>query len=577
MRLPAIATIGAILSGCAQAQDNAATAVDVPPQPQPEVVKAPPAPVDPAPFVQTVWREGQNGALKISGPIAGYVGALQVLDSQAGIVWSGGVKAGVAQLEIPVSRLGFYTLKAGDKTLNFAVVPSPKTKAQQVANRMLIGLCTHFAQRDTPDEAYRMLQTIGIDAVRDEMGWAAIEKQKGVFTFPARHEEYNAKLKRHGIPLHWSASYGNPIYPQAGGRYPAAEAAAPFGRHIIEVLKKFGDNIIAVEILNEPNKVKPIVDYLPVLRATHQQVRAAGFKQSIVAVGGAGPAGGGMAPGFARALFEAGGAAFADGFSQHPYMTPFPPDSGYASVPQASNLDTALSRAGDVVAKYNLRGSWITELGWPSIPSGHTPTEEQWADNRSAGAMVSEPKQAAFTARTILGASRYPHLRGLYIYDFQDDGPIPLRREHRFGLVRQDLQPKMGFQAFVIAMDFLRDKTFVRRFHAPDSLLSGNLYRDKQGELWLAVWTTEVTENDVRAVIEKKATDPQATLPKRHMDIENTLRFRVIGATPATGYDWQGGRVQGAPEMTATSLPQYLRVGRDETKIGIEVVPKTKP
>jgi hypothetical protein len=43
----------------------------------------------------------------------------------------------------------------------------------------LLGLNTHFAQRDAPEEAYKILQAAGVDAVRDEMGWAAIEKVEG--------------------------------------------------------------------------------------------------------------------------------------------------------------------------------------------------------------------------------------------------------------------------------------------------------------------------------------------------------------------------------------------------------------
>lgn len=579
--------LAVLLGGCAQAQDtpNAsppnANAPDasVPPQPQPEAPVAA-APVTPAPFAATVWRAGQPGTLHIAGPLAGYQGALQVLDSAGKIVWRGLAVRGARSVPIPVSKPGFYTLKASGVTLNFAVVPAPKPRAQQVAGRMLVGLNTHFAQRDAPDEAYRMLQAIGIDAVRDEMGWGPIEKVKGTFTFPPRHLDYNAKLKAHNIPLHWSASYGNPIYPTAGGRHPAAAAAEPYARYVVEVLKKFGGNIIAVEILNEPNKLPPVVDYLPVLRATYQAVKREGFKQPIVAVGGAGPAGGGMAPGYARAVFnaakqESAGVGprnvFADGFSQHPYMTPFTPDTGYATPDAPANLDTALTRAGNVVRDYGLSGSWITELGWPAIPPGEVPTPEQWEDNRSAKAMVSEPKQAAFTARTLLGASRFAHLKGIYLYDFQDDGPIALRREHRFGLVRQDLQPKMGFQAFAIAADFLRDKSFVRRLGSDASPLTANLYRDRAGQLWLAAWTMEVPLSDVLGVIARKKAEPDAKLPTRHMENENHARFRVRGVASLSGHDWQGQPVQGA-QLSATSLPVYLKVGRNEATVALETL-----
>ncbi|MBW3637792.1 MAG: glycoside hydrolase family 5 protein, partial [Armatimonadetes bacterium] len=455
-------------AGCAKAQE-------VYEIPQPEAPAGAPVVVAPAPFEKTVWRAGQNGVLKLSGPLAGYTGPLVVRDFGGRTVWSGSVAAGAATVALGVTNAGLYTLQAGDKTFSFSVVPAPKPRAAQVPGRMMIGLNTHFGPRDTPEEAFKILREVGIDSVRDEMGWGSMEKQKGVFNFIPRHVAYNAKLKQYGIPLHFSASYGNPLYPQVA-RYPSAEAAEPYARYVTEVLKRFGDNIIAVEVLNEPNKMGPVKDYAPVLRATTRAVKAAGFKQPVIATGGAGT-GGGMVPDYARTVFGTG--ALSEGFSIHPYMAPFPPDTGYSPPGGAANLDAALTRAGNVVRDFNLQGVWITELGWSGMENGLVPTIENWVTPNSARTMNPEPKQAAFTARTLLVASKYPHLKAIYLYDFQDDGPIPSRREHRFGLVRQDLQPKMGFQAFAVAKDFLSDKVFVKTFQQPNSILRGNLYRDR--------------------------------------------------------------------------------------------------
>jgi hypothetical protein len=549
-----------LLSGCAEAQTEAG--VPIMPQPEAPLVKPP---VAPAPFATTVWRAGQSGVLNLSGPLQGYKGEIRVRDFSGKQVWSG--QANDKSVKIPVSKTGLYTLSAGKNIFSFSVVPVP---VKSLSNRMLIGLNTHFAQRDAPEEAYKILQTLGVDAVRDEMGWTPIEKVKGVYTFPQRHLEYNAKLKQYKIPLHWSASYGNELYPVIG-RHPTAEAAVPYSRYVVEVLKKFGDNIIGVEILNEPNKLPPKKDYSPVLKATVTAVRAAGFKQPIVAIGGAGPLGGGMVPGYARTVFDTG--VTADGFSQHPYMAPFPPDTGYAARTNgAANLDAALTRAGNVVRDFNLKGSYITELGWSSIEEGQKPTVEEYSDNRSARTMISEPKQAAFTARTLLGASKYDYLKAIYIYDFQDDGPLPLRREHRFGLVRQDLQPKMGLQAYAVTSNFLRDKTFVKSIILPDSLLRGNLYRSSTGENWLAVWSTEVTAADVDDVIARKDKEPNATLPPRHMENENHVSFRIKNATGNSGYDWQGQPLKTSSTMLATSLPTYLHLGRNVANVDLEAI-----
>ena len=549
--LSALALSLSIIGGCAHAQNKPDTDAQ---QPQPEAVKGPPEAVEPAPFVNTVWRAGQTGQLKLSGPLANYVGPLAVTMLNGGVVWNGEAKAGQREVEIAVSQTGFYILRAGNQQFSFGVLPVPVSKTDEIAGRTIWGVNTHFGQRDTPDEAYEMLQIVGMDAVRDELGWGALEKEKGVYTFIDRHVDYTNRLKQHGIPLWFSASYGNPLYPTTG-RHPAAGAAGPFADYIVAELEKFGDNIIGVEILNEPNKVKPIVDYIPVLRETYNRVRAAGFKQPIIAVGGAGPAGGGMAPGFAREIYKNGAAKFSDGFSQHPYMTPFTPDTGYAG--GKANLDVALTRAADVVKDYGLKGSWITELGWAAIPLSVVPTAEQYEDRRSARTMVSDAQQAAFTARSILIASKYPTFRGMFIYDFQDDGPLDLRREHRFGLVKQDLEPKMSFQSFAVAANFVKDKQFVSGYQKDDSLLSANFYRAKNGDLWAAVWSLEVTRRDAAA--EKAGT---ISLPPRPMELQHKIPFRFVGATAQSALDWQGAPLPAQPMGVATSLPIYVNLGR---------------
>ena len=535
-------------------------------QPLPEAPSGPPVPSTPAPFQKTVWRAGKQGQLLLKGPLQDYKGPLVVRDFSGKTVWRGNARAGAANVRINVSKLGLYTLQAGAQKFSFGVVPNPKPKSEQVAGRTLLGLCTHFGPVEVPEESFVILAEAGVDAVRDEMAWGAIEKEPGVYYFKPNFTYYNGMLKKYGIPLHYSHSYGNPLYPQVL-RYPAAEAAQPYANFMVAVLKEFGDNIISVEVLNEPNKLPPVKHYAPILEATVKTVRAAGFTQPIVAIGGAGPGGGGMIPGYARAVFKTG--VRSDGFSQHPYMAPFPPDTGYAPANGPANLDAALTRAGNVVKDFDLQGSWITELGWAGIAAGQKPTPEDYATPNGARTMVSDTKQAAFTARTLLIASKYPHLKAMYLYDFKDDGPIELRREHRFGLVRQDLQPKMSFQAFAVAKDFLSDKVFVKRFHQDNAILSANVYRDKKGDLWLAAWTMESTPGAIDKIIAAKQTDPKTPLPTRYMDNEWHVRFHVPGMNKLSGTDWQGAPISNARFLTATSLPMYLKIGRDLDKVGI--------
>ena len=143
-------------------------------------------------------------------------------------------------------------------------------------------------------------------------------------------------LKKYGIPLHYSATPTATRFTRRFCAIRLRRRRSLMPTSVVAVLKEFGDNIISVEVLNEPNKLPPVRDYAPILEATVKTVRAAGFTQPIVAVGGAGPGGGGMIPGYARAVFKTG--VRSDGFSQHPYMAPFPPDTGYAPANGPANL-----------------------------------------------------------------------------------------------------------------------------------------------------------------------------------------------------------------------------------------------
>lgn len=501
-------------------------------------------------FDLPAWRAGERGRVTATKQVA-----LAVRGVSGGIIWEGQAMPDVPAT-IAVDRPGYYTLTAtaptGEgQTATFAVVPAPRATKP---GPQIWGVNTHFGQRAMPDGAYPMLKLMNVDAVRDEFGWRGVEREAGVFDF-SRHQPWADKLKENGIGLLWVAGYNNhPVYGGApDDRYPLPARAAEFGRYCAEGLKRLGNNVIAIEVLNEPNKIDAVTRYLPLLKGTHAAIRAAGLKHEIVSVGGAG-IGGGMNPAYAAKLFEAGGADFCDSFSSHPYMAPSTPDAGYGA---NANLDMACRRGAELATKYGQKGFWITEVGW----TGPRPDDAVAGDaaTRPLGTrqMVPAMKQAAFTARTLLGASKYPSMRGLFIYDFQDDGHDPTRREHRFGLTRQDLTPKPGFLAYAVAADFLKDKTFLRRVHEPDGLLSANLYRDGDGNVWAAVWAQEISNAEQLANAQQKR---EAVRP---MDRETTARFRVRPAdAKVVATDWQGAPVDAAAELTATNLPMYLNLGK---------------
>lgn len=66
------------------------------------------------------------------------------------------------------------------------------------------------------DEYCQYLEALGIRELRLMAGWAKTEKQKGVYDFAWLDHEIDW-CRAHGIDVYLDISYGNPIYPGAGG------------------------------------------------------------------------------------------------------------------------------------------------------------------------------------------------------------------------------------------------------------------------------------------------------------------------------------------------------------------------
>ena len=75
---------------------------------------------------------------------------------------------------------------------------------------------------------------------------------------------------------------------------------------------------------------------------------------------------------------------------------------------------------------------WVTEVGWSC-------------------SVLTDEKQAAYLARSMLLYRRHAQGVPVYFYDFQNDGTKANEREHNFGVIRMDYSPKQAFQAMAVA------------------------------------------------------------------------------------------------------------------------------
>jgi len=185
------------------------------------------------------------------------------------------------------------------------------------------------------------------------------------------------------------------------------------------------------EVWNEPN-IKAFwspepnpEEYAQLLIATYKAIKRADPGATVLGCGLAGPNGAQHRPPyeFVEEILKRGGGQAMDAISIHPYRQPrTPEESGYVEDIQAIS---------DLTAKYGRRlPIWITEVGWPTDPSGSS-------DSRSAQMLVR---------CYLLAISR--GVQNVAWYDYHDDGTDPSYSEHHFGILDHDLTPKPSYFAY---------------------------------------------------------------------------------------------------------------------------------
>jgi hypothetical protein len=116
----------------------------------------------------------------------------------------------------------------------------------------------------------------------------------------------------------------------------------------------------------------------------------------------------------------------------------------------------------------------ITETGWPTQ-----------IDRRGTPPEVS----AAYLARLFLLARTMPFLKGVWWYDFQDDGWNASYNENNFGIVRPDLTPKPSWFAMASVGAVAARGEYLGRVETADPDVWVLRFREPGGAQTWAVWS----------------------------------------------------------------------------------------
>ena len=293
---------------------------------------------------------------------------------------------GEVTLEPSLNEVGHYTLRVrtardgqpATAQTTLAVLPADDFDNDDP----FFGMSTQF-DAGWDHELMDVMANAGVTTVREDSGWARIERTRGVYDF-SPSDEYMTALQEHGFDRLYILAYGNDRYdPDDNGYFtiPYTEAyRQAFGNFSAAAVDHY-DDVDVVEVWNEPNldtfaRGPTGTDpgaYAALLEATYPAVH--GRRDDVTVLGGAASAnysGEGVRPFDAwwwQGLLDAGGAEHMDAMSIHLYRDE---PTGFAR--DLSDLREMTRDHTDGQAL----PIWVTELGWPATPT--SPGGEQTAD-----------------------------------------------------------------------------------------------------------------------------------------------------------------------------------------------------
>jgi polysaccharide biosynthesis protein PslG len=333
-----------------------------------------------------------------------------------------------------------------------------------------IGISVHLGSR--PGKTTRQLGLIaqaGATSIRDDVSWDSVEQEKGHLAVPSGIEdEVNQTLQAHLEPL-LILDYGNRFY-DAGAKPTSPEALSAFTRYAAFVVGHFKGRVHFYEMWNEWNLTagntrdgKP-EEYVRFIRVVYPAVKA--VDPSAVFLAGA--IGGSSRLGWLSRMLSAGAPGYFDGLSIHPYIFGKSRPTGDAWAKEMLATESVIHRytAGQDLPIY------VTEIGWPTYGG------------------ISQEAAGAYLAQMFLLARTMKFLKGIWWYDFRDDGWDKSNQENDFGLVNRDLTPKPAFTALTLVAPIVTDALQVEDLPTGNPSVRALRFRLNGSNQVLALWNT---------------------------------------------------------------------------------------
>lgn len=332
------------------------------------------------------------------------------------------------------------------------------------------GVNIHF--RGQPSDL-DMIAEAGFSLVRMDLTWAVIEHTKGIYEFEKLgYDSLTEGCAKRGIRLLYIIDYSNSLYEKGRSVRTQAgrEAFAAFAEAAAE---RYAGKGILWEIWNEPNikhfwDPQPSVkDYCKLVQLTAPRIKNTD-PNSLVVAGATSQ----IPFEWLEECFKQGLLEWIDVLSVHPYRSQ-PPETVIEDYTELKRL----------VERYVPQGKQI-----PIISGEWGYSNLNWDQTR-----LSEQEQAEYLARMFL-INLHQGIDVSIWYDWKNDGRNPNEREHQFGLVRHDCNPKAAYLAAKVLCSTLAGYRFDERLDLGND--EDFAFRFTNGEKEaIAFWTTEDKHN----------------------------------------------------------------------------------
>lgn len=306
----------------------------------------------------------------------------------------------------------------------------------------------------------------GVKWTREEFHWNWMEPEPGQWDFTF-FDQLVDSAEAHGISV-----YALCCYWTAWSANCTDEGIEQYCKYLETLVRRYGDRIHHWEIWNEPNIFFWDCDkrmYVKLLNRAYATIKAVDPNAQVLGCSTAG-----IDVKFIQMVLDEGGQF--DALTVHPYRGTLDGPAFAAELQRTQQLASG-------------RDVWITEMGWPSDLNG-----------------LTERQQAQYVARTYVSALASGAVRSIAWYDFREDGDDAFYNEHNFGLIRNNLTPKMGYRALAAVGNLLGTADVVGPLELPVGLV-GWRFKTDAGET-AALWSQDqprlvrlrVAGDDVQAV-----------------------------------------------------------------------------